>query len=156
MRRLFYLASALVVLTLLELCRTSRAREITEGSELLNPTLDRRAEGRFLRSAVPEPELRHGDSASVRLDGVEPGPQSWSHAGVAISPVPADRELRFDCQVRGHADGQKASVNVFGYYFGKKDHHKWVTTEKADGHGKRGVHPDSLCRCNSVDSVVDP
>ncbi len=45
----------------------------------------------------------------------EPGPQSWSHAGVAISPVPADRELRFDCQVRGHVDGQKAAVNVFGY-----------------------------------------
>ena len=51
----------------------------------------------------------------MRLDGVEPGPQSWSHAGVAINPVPADRELRFDCQVRGHADGQTASVNVFGY-----------------------------------------
>ncbi len=51
----------------------------------------------------------------MRLDGVEPGPQSWSHAGVTISPVPVDRELRFDCQVRGHADGQKATVNVFGY-----------------------------------------
>ncbi len=51
----------------------------------------------------------------MRLDGVEPGPQSWSHVGVAISPVPADSELRFDCQVRGHTDGQKASVNVIGY-----------------------------------------
>jgi hypothetical protein len=110
------LASALVVLTLLGPCRTSRARVITEGSELLkNPTFERRAQGWFLRNAVPEPELRHGDGASVRLDGVEPGPQSWSHAGVAISPVPADRELRLDCQVRGHADGQKAYVNVFGY-----------------------------------------
>ena len=108
--------TALVVLTLLGLCRISRAREIAEGSELLkNPTFERRAEGWFLRSAVPEPELRHGDSASVRLDGVEPGPQSWSHAGAAINPVPADRELRFDCQVRGHSDGQKAFVNVFGY-----------------------------------------
>jgi hypothetical protein len=69
----------------------------------------------MLRGAVPEPELRHGESASMRLEGVEPGPQSWSHVGAAISPVPVDRELRFDCQVRGHADGQKASVNVFGY-----------------------------------------
>ena len=80
-----------------------------------NPTFERRAEGWLLRGAVPEPDLRHGDSALVRLDGVEPGPQSWSHAGVTIRPVPADRELRFDCQVQGHADGQKASVNVFGY-----------------------------------------
>jgi len=116
MRRQFYLASALVVLSLLGLCCTLWARDITEGSELLkNPTFERRAEGWLLRSAVPEPEVRHGASASVRLDGVEPGPQSWSHAGVAISPVPADRELRFDSHVRGHADGQKASVNVFGY-----------------------------------------
>jgi Transglutaminase-like superfamily len=116
MRAAFYLVSALVVLALPGLCRTLRAREISEGSELLkNPTFERRAEGWLLRGAVPEPVVRHGDSASVRLDGVEPGPQSWSHAGVAISPVPTDRELRFDCQVRGHADGQKASVNVFGY-----------------------------------------
>ena len=113
---MLFLASTLVVLTLLGLCVASRARQITEGSELLkNPTFERRAEGWLLRGAGPDPDLRHGDSASVRLDGVEPGPQSWSHAGVVISPVPADRELRFDCQVRGHADGQKASVNVFGY-----------------------------------------
>ena len=43
------------------------------------------------------------------------GEQSWSHVGVAISPVPVDRELRFECQVRGHDDGQKVSINVFGY-----------------------------------------
>jgi transglutaminase-like putative cysteine protease len=120
MRGLLYLVSALVVLALPVLCRTLRAREITEGSELLkNPAFERRAEGWLLRSAVPEPELRPGDRASVRLDGVEPGPQSWSHAGVAISPVPADRELRFDCEVRAQVDGQRASVNVFGY---DKDH----------------------------------
>jgi transglutaminase-like putative cysteine protease len=110
------LASALVVLALLGLGRMSWAGEITEGSELVkNPTFERRAEGWLLRAAFPEPELRHGDSASVRLDGVEPGPESWSHAGLSISPVPADRELRLDCQVRGHADGQKVAVNVFGY-----------------------------------------
>ncbi len=116
MRPRFYLVSALVLLTLPELCRISTAGEISEGSELLkNPTFEHQAQGWLLRSAVPEPELRHGESASVRLDGVEPGPQSWSHVGVSISPVPADRELRFECQVRGHADGQKVSVNVFGY-----------------------------------------
>ena len=94
----------------------SRADEITEGTELLkNPTFERKAEGWMLRGAVPEPELRHGESASVRLDGVEPGEQSWSHAGVVVSPVPVDRELRFECQVRGHDDGQKVAVNVFGY-----------------------------------------
>ncbi len=115
MRRMLFVASA-IVLALLMLCRTSSARQFTDGSELLkNPKFERRAEGWLLRAAVPEPDLRHGDSASVRLDGVEPGPQSWSHAGVAVSPVPTDRELRFECQVRGHADGQKVSVNVFGY-----------------------------------------
>ena len=92
------------------------AGQFTDGSELLkNPTFERRAEGWLLRAAVPDPDLRHGDSASVRLDGVEPGPHSWSHAGVVVSPVPTDRELRLECQVRGHADGQKTSVNVFGY-----------------------------------------
>ena len=108
MRPLFYFASVLVVLTLLALCRASWGREIAEGSELLkNPTFERRAEGWLLRGAVPEPELRHGDSASVRLDGVEPGPESWSHVGISISPVPADRELRFDCQVRGTPKGRR-------------------------------------------------
>jgi len=116
MRFMLFLASALVVVTLLGLCRTSTARQITEGSELLkNPTFEHRALGWMLRGAVAEPDLHHGDSASVRLDGAEPGSESWSHAGVAVSPVPADRELRFDCQVKGHTDGQKASVNVFGY-----------------------------------------
>jgi len=115
-RPLVYLASALVILALPVLCRITRANEITEGSELLkNPTFERGAQGWLLRGAVLEPELRHGESASVRLDGVEPGTQAWSHVGVSISTVPADRELRFDCHARGHAEGQKASFNVFGY-----------------------------------------
>ena len=116
MRHIVLLGTALAVLMNLGLCATSRARQIADGTELLkNPTFERKAEGWMLRGAVSEPELRHGDSASVRLDGVEPGEQSWSHAGVAISPVPVDRELRFECQVRGHDDGQKVAVNVFGY-----------------------------------------
>ena len=84
MRHMLFLESALDVLTLLGLCRTSRALQITEGSELLkNPTFERRAEGWLLRGAVPEPDLRHADRASVRLDGVEPGSESWSHG---VSP----------------------------------------------------------------------
>ncbi len=111
-----FAAFALIVLTLPGLCAISMARQVPDGSELLkNPSFEGRAEGWLLRAAVPEPDLRHGDSASVRLEGVEPGLQSWSHAGVAISPVPAHRQLRFECQVRGHADAQKTSVNVFGY-----------------------------------------
>ena len=116
MRPKFLVASAVAFVTFVAQGGNSMARQIAEGTELLkNPTFERRAEGWLLRGAVPEPDLRHGDSASVRLDGVEAGEQSWSHAGVAISPVPVDRELRFDCQVRGHDDGQKVAVNVFGY-----------------------------------------
>jgi transglutaminase-like putative cysteine protease len=120
MRPMRFLGSALVVLTMLGLCRVSTAGQIADGSELLkNPTFERRAEGWLLRGAVPEADLRHGESASVRLDGVEPGEQSWSHAGFAISPVPVDRELRFECQVQGHDDAQKATVNAFGYDKGR-------------------------------------
>src|SRR5258708_7101597 len=94
----------------------ARARGAEEGAELLkNPTFDRSARGWYLRGAVPEPELRHGESAAVRLDGVEPGPQSWSHVGTTLTPVPVDRSLRFACQVRGHAEGQEVHVNAFGY-----------------------------------------
>jgi hypothetical protein len=112
---LVFITAAMLV-ALFGLCLTSRARQVAPGSELLkNPTFKQQAEGWILRGAVPDPDLRHGESASVRLGGVEPGPDSWSHAGVSISPVPTDRELRFECQVRGHADAQQASVNVFGY-----------------------------------------
>jgi len=116
MRPMFCLASTLFVLALLVRRRTASAREIGEGAELLkNPTFDRQAQGWILRGAVPEPELRHDDSAVVRLDGVEPGPQSWSHVGIALTPVPAERALRFACQVRAHGDGQEVDVRAFGF-----------------------------------------
>ena len=116
MSLIFSLTSASIVWALVGLWRTTAAQEVTEGTELLkNPTFERRAEGWSLRGAVPEPELRHGESASVRLDGVEPGPQSWSHVGTALSPVPVERALHFDCQVRGTAGGQQVHVNAFGY-----------------------------------------
>jgi hypothetical protein len=116
MSRLRFLGSALTVLTLVGLYRVSTSRHSALGSELLeNPTFERGAEGWLLRGAVPDADLRHGASASVRLDGVEPGSESWSHAGFAISPVPVDRELRFECFVQGHDDGQEATVNAFGY-----------------------------------------
>src|SRR5262245_55802016 len=116
MKPMVRLTSSLVVLTLLVLSGSSNARQIADGSELFkNSTFERKAEGWMLRGAVPEPKLPHGDGASLRLEGVEPVDQSWSHAGVAISAVPVDRELLFECQVRGSDDGQKAAVNMFGY-----------------------------------------
>ena len=51
----------------------------------------------------------------MRLEGVEPGPQSWSHVGAALSPAPVERALHFACQVRGTVDGQQVLVNAFGY-----------------------------------------
>ena len=51
-----------------------------------------------------------------RSTGPKSGPAIVVGTRVSPSaPVPADRDLRFDCQVRGHADGQKVFVNVFGY-----------------------------------------
>jgi hypothetical protein len=32
------------------------------------------------------------------------------------------------------------------YYLGEKDHHKRVTTENTDGHGRKKVDPNSLFR----------
>jgi hypothetical protein len=79
----------------------------SQGRELLkNPTFATDAAGWILREATPEKTIRHGESESVQLAGVQTGPQSWSHAGVTVSPVPCDRELQFSLQAaigRRHA-----------------------------------------------------
>jgi Transglutaminase-like superfamily len=92
----------------------------SQGPELLkNPTFAADATGWILREATPEKTIRHGQSESVQLAGVETGPQSWSHAGVIVRPVPCDRELQFSCYVRGRTRDQSIMVNAFGYGDGR-------------------------------------
>ena len=116
MRLVILAASVLALASLLGVAIGARGDDPADGFELLkNPRFERGAEGWMLRQAAPAADVRHADSNSVRLDGVEPASNSWSHVGVAVTPVPADRKLRFDCHVRGKSGLQNVSLNVFGY-----------------------------------------
>src|SRR5579872_6992717 len=108
-RKRFLVALPLVVALCGWAMRQGAAPQETE--LLSNPTFADGARGWVLRRATPDSRVRHGKSASVRLDGVQPGPQSWSHAGALLRPVPTNRELHFSCFVQGGGQGQSVAVN---------------------------------------------
>jgi hypothetical protein len=79
MSRMRFVGSALVVLTIVGLCGAATARQIADGTELLkyiadgtellkNPRFERGALGWLLQGGVSDPDLRHGESACVRLE----------------------------------------------------------------------------------------
>lgn len=51
----------------------------------------------------------------IQLDAVRPGPQMRSSAGVRLSCIPVERELRLSCLLRGSRSGQKLKVYIYAY-----------------------------------------
>jgi hypothetical protein len=96
------------------------------GNELLtNPTFLAGASGWILRDAVVLPQETHNTGNMIQLNGVTPGPESWSHVGVSLQAIPCNHKLNFSCWLRAKTQGQKILVNAFAYD-GKKLVMNWT------------------------------
>lgn len=95
---------------------TDAQQHETKNKELLtNPSFSDGAKGWFLRDATAVSPDQNNDQPTVKLNGVKPGPNSWSHVGISINAIPTNQKLNFSCLLRGDKSGQKLSVNAFAY-----------------------------------------
>jgi hypothetical protein len=114
-----------------------RAQAIMRSNkELLpNPYFASDARGWILRDAVPITLDKAAKYDAVQLNGVRPGPDSWSHVGVILTPIPINQRLNFSCLLLGKTAGQRLNVNAFAYDSNKNLLQYWSGESAVDAHG---------------------
>src|SRR5580658_5580089 len=98
-------ALCLIIAPFISMFALAQSKPVTQ----LFPNLSfaNEASGWYLRDAEVVADASGDLAHSIMLHGVTPGPNSWSHVGISIRPIPTDHKLSFSCILRGTQKAQK-------------------------------------------------